>query len=877
MTDGGNDGATLRQRRRARRVEARWRPLARFVLSIGIAAGACELIWQSIPGTLSASSTTFGYPTFVNYDVTRYSDAYFLLAFGFPGIALATYALLSWIGLLRRSPAPSTTLLPLAYAGSAESLNAAAGAPRAVRPSDYLWGVIRLLVPAVVVTVALSASSVSTQRTISLVDYGVGVLYVVLVVFGGLALSHSRSSSSDGPVDARARARGVLNATSRVNSLAGLVVVPLTYFVSRGTSVTQLPSHHVVRYSWLPLWLVCLLTLIAVLVRRRWVHAEGGAREMEANVLVWIVGPVLLFLLVAFLPGVLGQFGGFDDAQSLASPELIFGHGLLPWRDLYLIHGILSDAFSSAVGFPAFGNSRWGGDAGTLIYAGPAYWMVGYFFVAHMSRKNPLVLAGFGAAVLAMLLQAPAQQFLVVPICLMLFAALLQKATWTRCALFGFAVVSSMILVPEAAIFEIGLLPLVLLFELLTHERGQTPSFARTVRCLTGAATTALGFLVYLLATHSFSAFVNFYLEYSTDHAVSNGLPVQWNLRTDPLTTFFFFAPMVLWLMTVWRVATKLVRRTAWSVRDWTMVAAATVAIFYFPKVVERADPGHVREVFSACIPLVVLWGMECVGSLDGVIRRTLRTVAKGGRLRVGALTAYLHPASALAVTAILVFASVPFSRLPDAAASFHVDAHEGPTQLPRLGYTTPGSVDTALIANLGKVIARYAGPHAAVMDFTNQVGIIYYLLNRVPATRYFHIEQAFTLDQQEVAIRDIKRSNPPVVVYSSQGFGLPLFDGLPMMVKEYAVSEYLLNHYRPIVDFDGELILLRDDLARRPKPLPRLTLPYATTDLYNFSYECNFGDLFNFYPVPSTLGSEKRVAARLYYTAVKHTYRVVL
>jgi hypothetical protein len=876
MTVGGNDDTTLSRPHRVRTVEARWRPLCRFVLCIGVAGGASELIWRSIPNKLAISTTTFGYPNFVNYDVSRYSDAYFLLAFGFPAIAIASYGLLSWAGPLRRVPVPSRAVLPLSFDERAEPQRAGTGSPTRSGSSEYLWGAVRLLLPALVVAIALSASSGSTLRTMSLSDYAWGALYVLIVVIGGLALWRSTSDAPEGSDDSRSLGRSALHAVSRVNSLAALVVVPLLYFVSRGTSVTVLPSHHVVRYSWLPLWLAFLLTLIAVVVRRRWVHAKK-ASNIETNVVVWIVGPVLLFLLVAHLPDALGQFGGFDDAQSLASPELIFGHGLLPWHDLYLIHGILSDAFSGGVGFPAFGNSRWGGFAGAQIYAGPAYWIISYFFVAYMCRKNRFVLVGFGLLVLASLIQAPAQQFLVVPICLILFAALLQRATWTRCALFGFAVVSSMILVPEATVFEIGLLPLVLMFDLVTPARGDARSFTRTLRCLTAAVATGVGFLLYLLATHSLSAFVNFYLEFSSDHAVSNGLPVQWNLRTDPLTTFFFVTPMVLWLMTVWRAVAKVVRRTVWAARDWTMVSAATVAIFYYPKVVERADASHVREVFSACVPLVFLWGIESVSLLDTWGRRLLRAAVRHAHRSAGAFAGHVYPASALAVTVILVLASVPFSRLPDTPASFHVTAPEGPAVLPRLGYTEPGTVDTMLIQNLGRVLERYAGPDAPVMDFTNQLGIIYYLLNRIPATRYFHIEEAFTLGQQKVAIGDIQRSNPPVVVYSSENFGLPIFDGIPMMVKEYAVSEYLLNHYRPIVDFGGELILVRDDLARRPKPLPTLTLPYATSGLYNFSYECDFGDLFSFYPVPSNLASDRPLKARLYFTAVTNTYKAVL
>jgi hypothetical protein len=853
--------------------EPKWRPRLRFALSVGAAAGAGELAWRAVPQHLVARTTTVGYSTVANFDVNRYTDAYFLIAFGFPAVALIVHTILLKFGPLRRRPAPGVRLLPLAVA---EEGGTSAVAP-SVRPVlvEAGWSLGRIALPAVAVALILSAAGAPHQHTISTGDYLGALAYGVAVVAGGVALH--RAKRRPGHHSDASSHRSLINAVSRVNSLAALVVLPMLYLVSRGTTVTVLSDRRVVHYPWLPLWLVAALTVLALLLRRRWVRT-ASPHVVEGNVLLWVVGPVVLFVALAALPGALGAFQAFDDAQNLSTPQLMFVHGLLPWRDLFLIHGLLSDAFMGGIGLLVFGDTRWGASAGLEIYVVPAFWICTYGLVAYFCRRHRLVLLGFAALVLEGLLPLTAPQFLVVPICLVLFAMVLTRSSWPRCAVFAFAVVTSMVLVPEAAIFEIGLIPLVVAYEFCTGRRGSgLAAWTRSVRCTGVALVTMLALVVYLLATGSLSDFVSFYVEFSAQHAISNGLPVQWRMGTDLLLSFCFLVPMVLWLLTVWRVAAKFLRRSPWSTRDWTMVAAATVAILYYPKVVERADSLHDTEVFAVCLPILLLWGLELIGTLDRFMVRRARTAASGHRVGAPAMRSLVSPATLVAVIVIVVAGSFPLISLEDTPAHFHPVAAAEPPATPRLGYTVPGAVDTTLIDNLGRVIDRYAGPTAPVMDFTNQLGIIYYLLNRTPSTRYYHIEEAVTLAQQQTAVREIAQSNPAVAVYSARTFGLPLFDGIPMMVREYAVSAYLLTHYRPIVDVGTEVVMLRNDLMAHRRPLPQLTLPAVTTGLYYSSYECAFGDLFNFFPDPGDLGTEPRLTARLEYTVRPGTYQVEL
>ena len=225
---------------------------------------------------------------------------------------------------------------------------------------------------------------------------------LVLVAFGLRGRQHR------GPQPARGLSPTFQASLSRANSLLAIAVVPLLYPISRSTTVGIGSQAHRVHYPWMPLWLVSLMTLASLLV---WLHADRKPDTrhrplaLEAGTLTWLVGPALLYLVVASLPGALGAFQAFDDAHFLAGPQLVFQHGLFPWRDTYLLHGVLADLFDGKIGMMVFGNTRWGANAGLDLIVGPVNWLVLYCFAAYFCRKNRLFLVGLAIAIACGLIQ----------------------------------------------------------------------------------------------------------------------------------------------------------------------------------------------------------------------------------------------------------------------------------------------------------------------------------------------------------------------------------------------------------------------------------------------------------------------------------------
>ena len=190
-------------------------------------------------------------------------------------------------------------------------------------------------------------------------------------------------------------------------------------------------------------------------------------------------------------------------------------------------------------------------------------------------------------------------------------------------------------------------------------------------------------------------------------------------------------------------------------------------------------DPGHVSEVFQTLIPFVVLWALEILRFADRLVVQVASQFAGRGSLtRIG----FTVPVTVLSIIVIALSSPVSISSWKDAPSAFHVVVPDpAPSNLP-LGYTQPGAIDIDQITDLGKVLDRYAPKNAPVFDFVNEMGITYFLLNRVPGARFYHVESAQTAGAQNLEVSDLRKSRPPVVIFFDTSFGLPEYDGILSM-----------------------------------------------------------------------------------------------
>jgi hypothetical protein len=283
---------------------------------------------------------------------------------------------------------------------------------------------------------------------------------------------------------------------------------------------------------------------------------------------------------------------------------------------------------------------------------------------------------------------------------------------------------------------------------------------------------------------------------------------------------------------------------------EWVLVASSTPVLLFYQVALDRMDSGHVGEVFQTLIPFVVLWGMQLVGTGDALLIRLANRFSH--RWKGRGTFPFAVPFTFLAVIAIAFGSPNSLTSWKLIPSAFHATVPDNaPSSLP-LGYTLPGAVDTAQILDLGKVLDRYAGRSGPVFDFTNEMGVTYFLLNRVPGARFYHVESAQTAKAQNLEVGDLERSRPRVVIFNDDTYGLPDYDGIWSMERNYIVSQYLLDNYRPLLETHGQLVMLRNDLITNDQPLPQLSTAPTTSGLYFDMPSCNWGYVPNFLVHPT-------------------------
>ncbi len=819
----------------------------RFLLAVALSALVTDAVWHRVPGSLRVSTDVVGYPIFADFDITRYFDGFYLIALVFPALALVSYHVLAWRGPLRK-PRETTAIRPVVTVRTDDGAigSESPTAPPRASVARYLAATARLVLPAATVAVEVSAARPAGASVPTRAGVTAGIAYLVVVLGGSVLASRlharTRSTGPDGSTEDDARVATI------VRSGAALCVVPLLFFVSSATSVTVQSDHRVVHYPWLPVWLVVVVSaLLGLWFWRRVsrVRTAADAGRIENAVLTFVVGPMLLFLFVSSLPGAFGTFNGFDDGQGLAAAQLTF-HGFFPWKSLFYIHGLLADVFDTGIGMVVFANSRWGSYAGSRMFVSATTIVMLYYFTAYFARRNRLLLFGVSVAMVLGLLGQLTDRFAFAPLLLMLFDALVRRRSRLWCAAFMVVLVIQSIIVPEVGLLAVGLLVTLFVFEWLgrTPKTALLPGFFRTAWCFVFGLGLTVVWFSYLAVMGALSGFIDYYRVVGPGHTLEGALPTQWSLLHQPAVTIEFFLPVILLLLTVWRAVAKLRGRRTWTTRDWTMVAAATWVVLYYGKALGRADIGHVGEVFTVTVPLLLIWVIELLESGDRLAARswsTVRSLRVGGSFRL---------ATTAALVVVVVIAPLPLSSLTHSAAQVEAVAPTEPV-VQRLGYSFPGAVDTTKLHDLKTLFDRYAGTDGSVFDFSNDPGIVFYLLGRVPATRYYHVSLAIPAFAQRQLVSELSHTRPTVVIFNDQDNGLPVWDQVWNMIRHYDVSQYILDHYTPLVDADGTLVMLRSDLMDRAYPLPPLQGPSSTSDLYFDAPTCAWGDIPNFLQVP--------------------------
>jgi hypothetical protein len=824
--DNRRDLGLSRPGRRFALTDGGWRSAARFLIAVGVSAVVCALLGVFAAPSLTGPTDIVGYPTFANFNLELQFWVYRLTVYGFPFFAIVGYVLLARFGPLRsHSPRPAKRTIELEPVPTAPPT-----------PDGASWGTLaRILLPAAVVVTACGART----GHIDLLAVATGVAYVALVAVVA-------------EVWARRTGGQRWRALSTVNGVGGAVAAVLSlWFVSAHTVVQTATGTR--SWPWLVWWLPVLGVVAIGWWSARQLRGRHTARDVELTLLTVVVGAIALFLTISVLPGQITYFQGYDDAQAVAFASVV-ARGYFPWRDVLFVHGVFPDVLTGTLGRAIFGDSIWGVFAVHSVILVSLFWISIYFFAVWVSRRNPWFLALtflWVTSLVRPLLDSQQsaspmgklvgfERFIGLPLALIVLGETLRRRSVAWAAGLTLLLFVEEILVPETIFIAGPILACVVAAELVHRrpERSRWTNLRLTRWCIgTGLAATAV-WAAFLAAFGALRAFIDYYIVMGSGHNLWGAVPVFMDLTGLAMVA----VNVVCVLLTVWAVAIKVARRADWEARDWVAVAAAAFVALYLEKVLGRFDTGHVWQVFGAGLPLVLLWSWRLLDGLGGLL-------AAWWRGRDTRLIRLAQPVTAVLVPVIalgLVFAGP----LRTAAGQHHLaGVTEG--NFGRVGYAAPGAIDTGLLRDLDTSIRAYAGDDGPVFDMTDSLGYLYFLLGRVPGTRFIHVDMAYREYTQRLLIDELKAVRPPVVIYDATSIGMPVWDGITADVRHYEVSEYVLRGWTPVLRTHGVLVMARNDLVSRRVPV--LSTPPQTSDLYFSGPSCRWGATPNYLPVPDS------------------------
>ncbi len=861
------------------------RRILRTCISLSVSLVVIDLLWRHVATTLRQKTDVVGYPLYANFNVNRYLDAFYLVAIIGPACVIAIYALLARFGPLARI-APRRTA---PRNGPVSDGDEPDPGPSPLRePSEdtsptsatpVLTGVNRIarifFVGALLGAEVATASGPRAVSTVSIMAAS-GAGLVVLVI----ALAKTISLVSRGTASWWIHA-------SRINSVLAIASVALVYPISRATKVIVGQSGQVVHYPWLPIWMVIVVVglLVGYLVHGLR-SGRRSARHFERRMIFLVAIPVAIFISHAVIIGALGGMDIFGEGEFLAGGWLLM-HGLLPWRDLYLIHGVFDDGFKSIVGFQVFGRTRWGATAGITLLLAPLYWVVTYYFAALVFWRRPYFVIAAAASVTLGVFVDWDLRYLFWPVVLVLLSRVLQHRSPARVALLGAALIVQAILIPEMSYALIACAITLVAFEI--YERTPGRLSLSDVRATLWSAVTALilggAFVVWLVSERALGGFIGYFENFASAHSLTGGIPLYTTYAVSAATNAFgitrhltaspplltrygyeLFVPVAAVLATIFLVCAKVRGGRRLVTQDWLCVASAILVALYYQKGISRADAGHLAEVFEVTVPLLLLLAYRLVIAVEeGAVLLWKRSPWRSGSLARGSVSF-----AVLVVLLIITPASIPslFDPMP-AHFQAAVASPAPPSPVPGgpgLGYSVD-AIAPGVVADIGTIFDYYAGRNGAVFDFSNAPSIVYFLLERRPVSRFYDVADIETPTAQRNAISDLVRAEPIVVLFN--GVGMGTWDYIPNEIRDPILSDWILSHYRPLVMVDGQLLLIRDTITS-PKPLPKLSTTPRTRSLYLSLGQCAWGYIPNFLNIESARGARPR--ARVALTRVRST-----
>jgi hypothetical protein len=508
------------------------------------------------------------------------------------------------------------------------------------------------------------------------------------------------------------------------------------------------------------------------------------------RIVAWLILPMLLYVASYASTASLSQWIDLFHRGESLGPASDYLQGKVPYRDVFVLHGLMEDGMLDAWLMGLFGRNLNVALVRPVLLgscAVPALW----FLAMSLFDSIPLAFAAVGLG--AVTTVDNERTFFELAVVTLLVVSMRTGKKWLLC-LAGIAAGVAVFFSLDIGLYSIAGAGGYLLIEMLLARRVQPASgrgLAGPMIFAAGAAAGMLPFVLFLILHGAFADFLE-----TSFRIVPQIIDAVWSMPYPDLTAafhrdltlhtisdFFLFEPFrfVLNPLVIAIALTWLIRR--FTRRSFGPLEHGLLAITLFALVTQRSALGRAdfrHQYFSAFLigPMILI--------LIVVIARASREVWTREGANAQAFLVLAAVASMPLLVVALWIPDVLNVRLDDTihyrgrlAGSIHEPAAEMVADRIR---AVTGAIEDMTHAT------------DTIFDFSNQPAL-YFFAHRMNPTRFYQIPIASPVAFQRETILALDRFKPKVVIRKSPE-GFDTFDGIDNRLRAPALAAYLEDHY---------------------------------------------------------------------------------
>ena len=570
---------------------------------------------------------------------------------------------------------------------------------------------------------------------------------------------------------------------------------------------------------------------------RAWRKTIHLGWRVSSGLLLFVVVPAFLYLLRLNL-ACDGGVDLFHEGEFL-SPLNEMLRGGVPYRDIYLQHGLFFNAWIPLLGAKLFGPTLTG--VRTIqAYIEPLGCVGFYYFVLVICRTRLLPAAFFALLCCGSLVGMPARALFgilsmtvlaaaftaprgfriwaeAVPVdhcpcfhgllrlCLrqgwplLVAGALAMIAFWHSVEIGLYAFAAGGLFLVAASLGQSGIRPWRRMLSLACYGAGALVAFLPPAIYLgMHGALDDLGRNVWIQCVYqndtwgrSFPRFFEVFRPILTAPK-----PPRWPGWLIAGNIQWYYGPIAFTLATAF-LAFRAMGGGFWRSRTAPVLLLITLAgINFFRTVLGRSDGAHILYgVIFALVLALFLCDRLLVTAWD---RITAHGVSFGHRLGgLPWLVAGILCSACLVWFGLTAYNPVPSVKKEWARIRVWPAITPGKSEtVSRAGGVVIPEGQADHIRKVTAYISAHTGPDEPVFDFSSQAGFLFFA-DRRSATRYFQVCYASLPAMQEEVVRDLERQRVPLVIFRA-GTGFDNIDGVPAETRHPIIAAYLHANYEP-------------------------------------------------------------------------------